>query len=82
MAQDRPDHMKAINTSLTPPEEDLKGPDEDVPQVPLPQVVPVKALDENPSDGANEGRDRSTNPDNAPGRAARNPDGRTNRRDA
>jgi hypothetical protein len=73
MTQDRPDHMKAINTSLTPPEEDLRRPDEDIPPAPVPQVVPINALDEDASAPAADSPDRSTNPDNASGSAASNP---------
>jgi hypothetical protein len=60
MTEDRPDYLKAINTTLTPPEEDLKRPDEDIPPAPVPQVVPVAALDE---DAAAQSDDERKNPD-------------------
>jgi hypothetical protein len=41
-AAKRPDYMKAVNTTFTPPEVDLKLPDEDITdKPPLPEVVPV-----------------------------------------
>ncbi|MDB5353928.1 MAG: hypothetical protein JWN24_381 [Phycisphaerales bacterium] len=71
--EDIPDYMKAINVTLTPPEEDLKRPGEDIPKVPLPEVVPIKTLDEQPSAPAADSPERSNNPDNAPGDNAANP---------
>lgn len=77
MAENRPDHMKAINTTLTPPEEDLRGPDEDIPQAPVPQVVPIAERDAADKDIAEGRLDRSRNPDDRGNAAAERPGTRT-----
>jgi hypothetical protein len=47
MADERSDSMKAVNTSLTPPEEDLRRERDDFPGGPVHEHVPVKG---NPDD--------------------------------
>jgi hypothetical protein len=75
MTEDRPDHMKAVNTSLTPPEVDVSRPDYDPPPAqPTPFAVPIEGDEEvrrtSPGDRGN--RDTpgaaSTRPGTDPGR--------------
>jgi hypothetical protein len=47
MTQDRPDHLKAINSTLTPPEVDVTRQDNDPPPVPpTPFAVPIEGDEE------------------------------------
>jgi hypothetical protein len=72
MAQERPYHMKAINTTFTPPEEDIRNPEPVLPSRPVHEVVPIVETPHRTPRTPD--RDRAgSNPDNAPGSAAARP---------
>jgi hypothetical protein len=68
MVERQTDFQKAINTTLTPPEEDLKLPDEDLPPVQTPIEVPVRPP------GADVGAEAPRTPDEGMQNAPRAPE--------